>query len=272
VLPTRTACKESPTFAWGDRVQSLIGYHADVNTTFLTQPRDHADLVRMLVEDILAKRAGAARDGFIVGVDGKGCSGKSRLTQAFVADLRQRGIECIVASIDDFCTPLEVRYGSDLPEGLQVYHKNFEEEAWIEGVIRPFAEEGELQFDRTLLDPRLNTYTNRVQLELGRDGILIAEGLHLRKTAYRDLFSYAILLHISDQVQLTRALVRDAEERGKTAEEVRFMYSRRYVPSFQHYLREDRPCESADAIIDYENPDRPVFLDGMEAAQADCTP
>ena len=229
-------------------------------------------LVCRLASDILERRQSRGKRGFVVGVDGKGCSGKSRLARALVEELTRRGIKSIRASIDDFCTPYDVRYGSDLPEVLQVYHKNFDEQTWIEGVIRPFSENGELHFDQVMLDPRFNTYTNRVQLKLGTGGILVAEGLHLLKRAYRDLFDFAILLHISDDVQLARALVRDAEERGKSEEEVRFMYSCRYVPSFKHYLREDRPCDSADVVIDCGNPDRPVLLDRAEAARVACMP
>jgi len=243
-----------------------------VTTRPVVQLDGPRDLVGRLAESILEKRRLHAGGGFVVGVDGKGCSGKSRLARALVSELLRLGVGCVGASIDDFCNPYAVRYGPGIPEGLQVYHRNFDERTWIDEVIRPFHRRGTLRFDRVLLDPRSDSYTNRVRLELDSNGILVAEGLHLRKRAYRDLFDYSILLHITDETQVARALVRDAEERGKSDEEVRFMYSRRYVPSFRHYLREDLPCESVDVMIDYEHPDRPVLLHGADAERAACAP
>jgi len=238
-----------------------------VNAKSSAQSENHPDLVSILAESILAKRTARGTAGFVVGIDGKGCSGKSQLSHSLISKLQQLGTECIGACIDDFCTPLATRYGSDFPEGLQVYHCNFDEQTWIEGVIRPYHAIGRVSFDQILLDPRFDSYTNRVQLELAPGGILVAEGLHLRKRAYRDLFDYSILLHVSDEIQLGRALIRDSRERGKTEEEVRSMYSRRYAPSFQHYLREDRPCDSVDVVIDYGNPESPVILGAAEAAE-----
>lgn len=234
------------------------------------QPGRRRDLVGRLSESILEKHRTSAAGGFVVGIDGKGCSGKSQLAGALVAELGRLGVHCIHASIDDFCNPYAVRYASDVPEGLQVYHRNFDERTWIEEVIRPFHSQGVLRFDQVLLDPRSDRYTNRVQLKLDRGGILVAEGLHLRKNAYRDLFDYSVLLHVTDETQLARALIRDSEERGKTSEEVRYMYAHRYVPSFRHYLREDRPFERVDALVDYEDPDRPAFLRVEEAERVVC--
>ncbi len=233
-------------------------------------PSCHDDLVTWLTGQILDKRLHDGANGFIIGIDGKGCSGKSLLSRALADALRDRGVTTITASIDDFCNPRAVRNAPDIPEGLQVYHRNFNEHTWIEHVLKPFHSAGRLQFDEVQLNPASDLYTHRVCLKLESDGVLIAEGLHLRKRAYRYLFGYSILLHIPDDVQLARALIRDSRDRGKTEQEVRTMYKERYVPSFRHYLLEDRPCEAVDAVIDYQNPDRPVLLDPQYASEMAC--
>lgn len=243
-----------------------------VNTPRRAQPSSNRDLVSRLAEHILAKRLVDGKKGFIVGIDGKGCSGKSILSGSLVDELRRLGVACISASIDDFCNPRAIRYARDVPEALQVYHKNFDEQKWIEQVIRPFHSEGKLRFDEILLDATSDTYTSRVRLDLHLDGILIAEGLHLYKRAYHDLYNYAILLHITDEIQLARALVRDSRDRGKPEEEIRYKYANRFVPSFKHYLREDRPCEIADAVIDYQIPDCPIMLEEQNAKEIACEP
>ncbi|MBU1050908.1 hypothetical protein KKG90_12905 [Candidatus Bipolaricaulota bacterium] len=233
-------------------------------------PSSHDGLVSWLARDILDKRLHDEANGLIVGVDGKGCSGKSLLARALAAELQCHGVAVITASIDDFCNPRAIRNAPDVPEGLQVYHRNFDEQKWIKHVLKPFHSAGRLQFDEVLLDPASDLYTNRVCLNLESDGVLIAEGLHLRKRAHRYLFGYSILLHIPDDVQLARALVRDSRDRGKTEQEVRTMYKERYVPSFRHYLLEDRPCEAVDAVIDYQNPDCPILLDPQYASEIAC--
>jgi uridine kinase len=245
---------------------AFVDYNPGVDTQRLTQPSDNSDFVTSLARQILARRSQDGARGFVVGIDGKGCSGKSHLSRDVVDALRCHGIRSVAASIDDFCNPQAVRYAPDIPEPLQVYHRNFDEQTWIEEVIHPFCTTGRLRFDKLMLDPRSDSYTNRVQIQLDADDVLIAEGLHLRKKTHAGLFSYSVLLHISDEAQISRALVRDARERGKTEDEVRYMYSHRYVPSFRHYRSEDHPYRTADIVIDFENPNHPAVLDERRVA------
>jgi len=206
----------------------------------------------------------------IVAIEGKGCSGKSLLAGRIAGRVSCLGEASAVASLDDFCNPRATRYSDGNEEGLQVYHQNFDERLWEDEVLRPACRNGRLQFERDLLDARTDTYSNRVSVDLPQGGVLITEGLHVLKKVFRRYFDLALYLHISDELQLERALRRDREERGKSEAEIRYKYKRRFVPSYEHFLKRDCPFEVADLVVDMSTPDRPILLSGEKAKKVSC--
>ncbi len=224
----------------------------------------HNDLINELLELILEKKKKNRTQLFLVGIEGKGCSGKSCLSKS----LKQRfnkSIPSQVASIDDFCNPRTIRYDNDVPLGLQVYKNNFDDDFFLNKVIKPAYTAQRLEFDKNMLDAASDRYTNHVKISLPEGGVLLVEGLHILKSMYAQYFGFNIFLYISNKEQLTRALVRDTAERKKDAKEIRYKYEHRFVPSYQHFLDHDAPLNKTDLFIDYEDIEMPVIRPVNEA-------
>jgi pantothenate kinase-related protein Tda10 len=62
-----------------------------------------------------------------VGIEDKGCSGKSRLATGLRNHILTHGIPAETVSIDDFCNERVICYAKDVKQDIQVYHRNFDE-------------------------------------------------------------------------------------------------------------------------------------------------
>ena len=214
-------------------------------------------LTKFIVEKKEEKRAGL----LLVGIEGKGCSGKTRMSSKLKHKLRDIGIPTDTVSIDDFCNPRSVRYDSKVPAGLQVYLNNFNKIEFFNNVIKSAFENQSIEFDKLLLDLSSDSYTNRVKISLPKGGVLLVEGLYLLKEEYGKYFDFSVLLHISDQEQLKRALIRDAEERGKDYDLIIYSYKERYIPSYNYFLNHEDPLKYASVVVDYESIEKPVIVE-----------
>lgn len=68
-----------------------------------------------------------------------------------------------------------------------------------------------------------------------------------------------VFLHVSDDVSVARARVRDADELG-SREAVETRYRNRYLPGQALYRQEARPLEHAHVVIDNTVPEAPEVL------------
>jgi uridine kinase len=228
------------------------------------------NLVDIVAAETLRRATRSATRSSTLAIDGKGCAGKSRLAAEIRMRIAREGVSCAVVSIDDFCNPRSLRYAGDVPEGLQVYERNFDEEALERLVLAPFRSHGCLDVDRAVLDAKTDLYSGRMSVVLPPGSILIAEGLHMLKRRRWAFFDAALFLHISDRLQLERALSRDSAERGKSVDEIVYKYKSRFQPSYSFFLAHDCPCRIADWVVDYEHPDRPIILKGKAAEEVAC--
>jgi uridine kinase len=228
------------------------------------------NLVEIVAAETIRRASHSGTGSSILAIDGKGCAGKSRLAAEIRARIVREGVSCAVVSIDDFCNPRSVRYAGDVPEGLQVYERNFDEEALERAVLAPFRSRGCLNAGRAVLDAKTDLYSRWLRVALPPESILIAEGLHMLKRRRWTFFDAAVFLHISDRLQLERALSRDSAERGKSADEIIYKYKNRFQPSYEFFLAHDCPFKIADWVIDYEHPDRPEILKGRAAEEVAC--
>lgn len=195
----------------------------------------------------------------VVGIDGKGCAGKSHLASSLHNALRDLNINSTYLSIDDFCNKSEIRYGSTIhPEGQWVYYNNFDEDAFG-GILKAAAENKPITYSKNHLDVRTNSFSNPISFRLTGNGVLLAEGLHLFKRKFVSYFDIKILLDISDEEQLKRALVRDIE-RGNSREMILYKYKHRFGPSQEFYLSKDKPFDEADYIINNNDVTNPFLI------------
>lgn len=214
-----------------------------------------------LLDDIVSRILKIVKKGAltIVGIDGKGCSGKSTIAKSIYSAICQLEIPCCAISIDDFCNPRELRYADDILESLQVYHHNFDEELF-DGILETAHSQDQLAIEVMTLHVMSNTYSTPINIHLPPGGILLVEGIHLFKLQRQKYFDLAMMIHIDDEVQLKRALIRDPD-RGVRKEDIVKKYQGRYIPSYRHYLTVDKPFKQADMIIDNNDPADPKYIE-----------
>lgn len=184
-----------------------------------------------------------------VAIDGVDAAGKTTLADALAVVLRDRGKQVIRASIDGFHNPASIRYqkGKTSPEGY--YQDSFNYAALLESLLIPLGPNGTLEYCSTRFDYRTDSVTEAQFKTADRSAILLFDGVFLLRPELRAHWDYSIFVEASFEVTLERAMKRDLSLFGN-ASEVRRRYETRYIPGQKIYLKECRPKEIADAIVD----------------------
>lgn len=194
-----------------------------------------------------------------VAIDGVDAAGKTTLADELVDPIEARGRPAIRASIDGFHRPRMERYrrGPDSPRGY--YYDSFDYAAVRATLLDPLGPGGDRRYRRAAFDWR----TDRpVELPLRRapaGAILLFDGIFLLRPELSDAWDYCIFLQVDFEEVVRRAMRRDRTE-GSSAADVRARYCRRYIPGQQIYLRQVRPQERADLVVDNNDPAHPRLV------------
>ncbi len=196
-----------------------------------------------------------------VAIDGVDAAGKTILADELVAPIQAYGRATIRASIDGFHNPREIRYqdGPDSPEGYYDYSFNYE--ALISSLLEPLGPGGSLVYRKKVFDFKTDRQTNLPAERANGDEILLFDGVFLLRPELVGYWDYAILVDVSFDTSLKRAMERDQYLFG-TSEDVRLRYTQRYIPGQQIYLQSCRPKEKAHAVLDNNDPANPVLTLG----------
>ncbi|HKV84636.1 MAG TPA: hypothetical protein VJN88_08770 [Ktedonobacterales bacterium] len=189
-----------------------------------------------------------------VAIDGVDASGKTTLADELAAPLVARGRPVIRASIDGFHRPRAERYqrGPDSPEGY--YHDAFAYPALREHLLRPLGPGGSRRYRRAVFDVRADRALPVNEEGAPEDAILLLDGVFLLRPELDDLWDYRVFVDVPFEVTLARATRRDLALFGST-EAVVARYERRYIPGQRLYLREARPLERADVVVENADPE-----------------
>ena len=203
------------------------------------------DLIARLTATVTDLMAANAR--VLVGIDGPDAAGKTTIADRLAEELTDAGVQPVRASVDDFHNPREVRtaQGALSPEGC--YRDSFNYPALRDGLLLPFAN-GARKVVSQCFDYRLGVAavtTGRVP----ERALLILDGVYLLRPALRDLWTLAVYLHVTPDVALERAKIRDRDLFG-SIEEVERRYRQRYLPAQDLYRMEADPERLAHVVID----------------------
>jgi len=185
----------------------------------------------------------------LVGVDGCEGAGKSQFAARLSNALHSRSIANIIISIDDFCQPRHMRYRSDIPDDIQVYMNNFDEKQFLTRVLIPLRDCGTYEYSFKALDAVTDKYEKQRRYAIQAPGIVIIEGIHVFKLKYRHYFDRMVMLTVDPIEQMKRAYARDPS-RGNSPNDIDYKYTSRYRPSWEHYVRIDKPMEAVHWVID----------------------
>ena len=168
------------------------------------------------------------------------------------------GQHVVRAGLDGFHHPEEIRYrqGRDCPTGY--YEDSFDYDSVHQYLLNPLGPGGTRDYRAARFDYRNGTEQEHLPTKAPDDAILIFEGVMLFRPELDHAWDYRVLVHITFEEALSRAVVRDREHFGSEAE-VRRKHATRFGPGQQQYLDRHQPHSKADVVVDNTKPDLPAL-------------
>jgi uridine kinase len=191
-----------------------------------------------------------------VAIDGVGAAGKTVLADELAEVLAQSWRSVIRAGIDGFHHPREVRHrrGPLSPSGY--YEDSFDYEAVVTRLLQPLGPGGSRRYRTAAYDFRIDAPVAAPERTASGDAALLFDGIFLLRPELESHWDFRIFVDASFDTTLKRALTRDLGLFG-TPEAVRERYLKRYIPGELAYLREVRPRERADVVVENDDPADP---------------
>lgn len=193
-----------------------------------------------------------------VAIDGPACSGKTMLADR-VAEAVGRRRPAVRASIDDFHHPRAHRYRRGELSAQGCYRDTFDHEALRTQLLDPWGPGGSGAYRTKVFDAATDAPVDQAVTTAASNAVLIFDGVCAQRRELTDCWDLVILLRVSDDELLRRAVARDAHLFGSADDVVR-RYRTRYLPAQRLYERRDRPFERAHVVVDNTYPSDPTVL------------
>lgn len=198
-----------------------------------------------------------------IAVDGFDAAGKTTLASELGCHLEERGRHIIRASADGFHNPRSVRYrrGPNSPEGY--LHDSFDYRALTTTLLQPLGPGGDRRYLTAVFDYRIDEALHSRSHVAPDDAILVFDGIFLQRPDLSDCWEYKIFLDVTIETVLNRAITRQidmdfSDGQNPINGDLKQRYLVRYIPAQREYLRRCRPMDSADIVIDNNDPSEPI--------------
>lgn len=194
-----------------------------------------------------------------VSIDGVDGAGKTTLADDLTPYIEMHRVPVIRASIDGFHQPRAVRYrrGIDSPEGF--YYDSFDLKTLRVGLLDPLGPRGHRRYRTRAFDWRADSPIQEPEREAPADAVLLFDGIFAQRPELADAWDLCIFLQVEFAETLRRSLVRDSTP-GLSHQELERRFWVRYAAGQKIYLSDVAPTESADILVDNNQPDRPRIL------------
>lgn len=195
----------------------------------------------------------------LVGIDGIDAAGKTTFADNLASELERQGREAVRVSIDDFQQPRAKRYarGRFSPDGY--YQDSFDTDAFRRLVLDcPSRGDGRFAIVKRVFDLAGDNAVMEVPVSVGRDGIVLCDGVFLQRPEFAGKWDFVIFLHVDVEPALQRALRRDDSDE---TDALRRLYEKRYMPAQRTYLRAVSPDKAADLVIDNNEVECPCIVE-----------
>lgn len=212
-----------------------------------------AEVLSVLCDRILALAPGGPA---AVAIDGPDASGKSTLADALVAPLETRGAVVVRASIDDFERPRAERYARGRFSAKGYYRDCFDYGAFKRLLLDPLTSGVAPALIRTRAFDLVSDKAIATRpVAIPARGVVLVDGVFLLRAELRDRWDLSILLEVSENETMRRALARA----GGDSEELRRLNEARYIAGYQLYRDEAAPEAVASLVIDNNDHTNPVI-------------
>jgi len=185
------------------------------------------------------------QQSLLVGISGIDGSGKGYVTRQIKSQLAQESVSVANVNIDGWLNLPDKRFSQTEP-GEHFYGNAIRFEEFFRQLALPLRNNRSLSLvadfaAETATEFRKHTYTFKDV------DVVLAEGIFLFKRQYRRLFDLTVWVDCSFSTALDRAIKRGQEELPPEA--TIKAYETIYFPAQLIHLKQDRPRESADLII-----------------------
>ncbi|GLI27445.1 hypothetical protein ARHIZOSPH14_16870 [Agromyces rhizosphaerae] len=193
----------------------------------------------------------------MIGIDGPKGAGKSRFGHDLAEVLRERGVEVVEASHDDFARPSAERWARGRHSAWGNYHDTFDDGAFRRDLVEPFrvrATDASPQppFRTRVFDLATDLPVDEPARTAGPDAVLVADGAFLHRPELRGLWHFSVWLEV-DPAERTRRLA----ERDGLSTDPDDPLAARYSGAQELYVDDAHPNTAATAIVDNTDPDAP---------------
>lgn len=193
-----------------------------------------------------------------VGVNGITASGKTTFANELAEEMKNRGVQVIRTSIDDFHNPRVIRYAQGKESARGYYEDAHDYTAFKERLLKPLGPNGNLQYETISHNLITDMPVHNTPL-VPPTMVLIVDGTFLLKKEIEYLFDYKIFVDTDFETARNRGAERETEAFG-SYEEAEKMFINRYHAACKMYIDEHNPKECANVIFQNSNFDDPVVV------------
>lgn len=194
-----------------------------------------------------------------VGVNGITASGKTTFANELAEEMKNRGVQVIRTSIDDFHNPRVIRYAQGKESARGYYEDAHDYTAFKERLLKPLGPNGNLQYETISHNLITDMPVHNTPLVASPTMVLIVDGTFLLKKEIEYLFDYKIFVDTDFEIARNRGVERETEAFG-SYEEAEKMFINRYHAACKMYIDEHNPKECANVIFQNSNFDDPVVV------------
>jgi uridine kinase len=185
----------------------------------------------------------------LVAVDGPDGAGKTRFADALASTAPHGRV--VRASLDDFHLPRAHRHARGRT-GRTVWARSFDYDAVHRELLDPWRRGPGAAYRRRWHDLVSDAEVDEPHELVPSDGVLVVDGVFAQRPELAGVWDLVVYVDASDAVRVARLAQRDGvpddpEDPGQ----------RRYLDAQRIYRRRCRPRESADLVLDNDDPERP---------------
>lgn len=206
-----------------------------------------------IVGDAILELFRSREGNVVVGISGRGGSGKSTAMEKIADFLRHNGVTVLELSVDSFVLPTKERNRN--PDGAEArYSDTYDFNTLIDRVVAQLRESISFSEEVPQIDRKLDQQVPR-KVEFQGPGVVIIEGVQLFRRSHADTIDLKIWMDLDFKEGLRRAVSRRNHlGGGKTPEQIEEMYLNRSTPGHDLYVERDDPRGQSDFVIDGSKP------------------
>lgn len=192
-----------------------------------------------------------------VAIDGITAAGKTTLGNELSDAVINCGRPVIRIRMDDFHHLRERRYRQGKDSARGYYDDAYDFDALNRLVLEPLGPKGDRLFRRRIVHLASDTTVDEPAELAPSDGILVVDGSFMQRH-HRRSWDAVIYLNTRFDEALQRGIDRDAAQFGGRTEAER-RYVQRYHAASRMYIDEINPAQTADFVIDNDEPSKPAL-------------